>query len=182
MNYWGPLADIKATAWIADSAVIAARQWQPDFFYIYLPHLDYAAQRTGPDSAAADAAVAELDEVIGRLASGMAEAYDDELLWLVAGEYAITPVDHVTYPNRVLREAGLLAVREADDGEHLDLERSRAFALVDHQFSHVFVADGDPQLAAQRGRRFPRPAGHRRGAGRRPSAAATTSNIRAAAR
>ena len=139
MNYWGPLAGIQSSAWIADSAVIAAEQWQPDFFYIYLPHLDYAAQRTGPDSAAADQAVADLDEVIGRLAAGMAEAYDEELLWLVAGEYAITPVDHVSYPNRVLREAGLLAVREADDGEHLDFERSRAFAMVDHQFSHVFV-------------------------------------------
>jgi predicted AlkP superfamily pyrophosphatase or phosphodiesterase len=140
---------VKATAWIADSAVIAARHWQPDFFYIYLPHLDYAAQRTGPDSAAADLAVAELDEVIGRLAAGMTEAYQSNLLWLVAGEYAITPVDHVTYPNRMLREAGLLAVREAEDGEHLDLERSRAFALVDHQFSHIFVTDGDEQLAAR---------------------------------
>jgi hypothetical protein len=148
-NYWGPLTDVKATAWIADSAVIAARHWQPDFFYIYLPHLDYAAQRTGPDSAAADLAVAELDEVIGRLAAGMTEAYQSNLLWLVAGEYAITPVDHVTYPNRMLREAGLLAVREAEDGEHLDLERSRAFALVDHQFSHIFVTDGDEQLAAR---------------------------------
>jgi hypothetical protein len=148
-NYWGPLAGIEATAWIADSAVIAARQWQPDLFYIYLPQLDYAAQRTGPDSAAADAARSELDDVLGRLAEGMAEAYDDQLLWIVAGEYAITPVDHVSYPNRVLREAGLLEVREAEDGEHLDFERSRAFAMVDHQFSHVFVADGDEQLAVR---------------------------------
>jgi hypothetical protein len=143
MNYWGPMAGIKSSAWIADSAVIAARQWQPDFFYIYLPQLDYAAQRTGPDSAAAAASIAELDEVIGRLAEGMQEAYSDDLLWIAAGEYAITPVDHVSYPNRILREAGLLAVREADDGEHLDFERSRAFAMVDHQFSHVFVADSD---------------------------------------
>ena len=135
--------------WIADSAVLAAEEGQPDFFYIYLPQLDYAAQRSGPDSVAADTARDELDEVLGRLAAGMAEAYDEELLWIVAGEYAITPVDHVSYPNRVLREAGLLAVREADDGEHLDFERSRAFALADHQFSHVFVADGDEQMAAR---------------------------------
>jgi len=147
MNYWGPMAGIKSSAWIADSAVIAARQWQPDFFYIYLPQLDYAAQRTGPDSTAADGSIAELDEVIGRLADGMREAYSEDLLWIAAGEYAITPVDHVSYPNRVLREAGLLAVREADDGEHLDLEKSQAFAMVDHQFSHVFVADGDEALA-----------------------------------
>jgi Type I phosphodiesterase / nucleotide pyrophosphatase len=147
MNYWGPMAGIASSAWIADSAVIAARQWQPDFFYIYLPQLDYAAQRNGPDSAAADGSIAELDEVIGRLADGMREAYGEDLLWIAAGEYAITPVDHVSYPNRILREAGLLAVREADDGEHLDLEKSRAFAMVDHQFSHVFVADGDEGLA-----------------------------------
>jgi hypothetical protein len=149
VNYWGPMAGIQSSDWIADSAVLAARQWQPDFFYIYLPALDYAAQRSGPESAAADQAIADLDEVIGRLAEGMAAAYGDELLWLVAGEYAITPVDHVSYPNRMLREAGLLAVREEADGEHLDLERSRAFAMVDHQFSHVFVADGEEQLAAR---------------------------------
>ena len=149
MNYWGPMANVKATAWIADSAVQAAREWQPDFFYIYLPHLDYAAQRTGPDSEAAQAAVAELDEVIGRLASGMKDAYSDDLLWIVAGEYTITPVDHVTYPNRMLREAGLLTIRETDDGELIDFERSKAFAMVDHQFAHVFTSDGDEHTAQQ---------------------------------
>ncbi len=149
MNYWGPMAGAKAGQWIADSAVLAARQWQPDFFYIYLPTLDYAAQRTGPDSAAAQQAVADLDAIVGRLAEGMADACDVEPLWLVAGEYAITPVEHVCYPNRVLREAGLLAVREEPDGEHLDLEKSQAFAMVDHQCSHVFTADGDSSLAAR---------------------------------
>ena len=42
-----------------------------------------------------------------------------------------------------------MTVRETDDGEHLDLEKSQAFAMVDHQFSHVFVADGDERLARQ---------------------------------
>jgi len=148
-HFWGPLANVKSSAWIADSAVLAARRWQPDFFYIYLPHLDYAAQRTGPDGPPAQAAVAELDEVIGKLVAGFSEAYDPDPLWIAAGEYAITPVNHVAYPNRVLREAGLLAVRQADDGEHLDLGSSRAWALADHQLAHVFVADGDPQLARQ---------------------------------
>lgn len=147
-HFWGPLANIKSSAWIADSAVYAARQWRPDFFYIYLPHLDYAAQRTGPGSDAADAAVAELDEVIGKLADGFGEAYGKELLWLAAGEYAIAAVDHVAYPNRVLREAGLLAIREEDDGEHLDPAASKAWALVDHQFAHVFVAGGEAGTAA----------------------------------
>jgi hypothetical protein len=144
MNFWGPLANIKSTAWIAESAAYAMQQFKPNFFYIYLPHLDYAAQRTGPDSEQALQAVAELDEVIGRLSAKAADAYGDaNVLWLVAGEYAITPVDHVSFPNRMLREAGLLAVKSESDGEHLDLENSQAWALVDHQFSHVFVKDAD---------------------------------------
>ncbi len=143
-HFWGPLANIRSTEWIARSAVHAADRFRPDFFYLYLPHLDYAAQRTGPDSPPAQAAVAELDTVIGTLADGLAAAYGDRKpIWIAAGEYGITPVSHVTYPNRVLREAGLLKVREEADGEHLDLESSRAWALVDHQFSHVFVREAD---------------------------------------
>ncbi|MBN2022652.1 MAG: alkaline phosphatase family protein [Pirellulales bacterium] len=142
IHYWGPMAGAKSTAWIVDSAVRAARAWRPRFFYIYLPHLEYAAQRTGPDSPEAVAAVDELDGLLGKLEAGFSDAYSPgRLLWLVAGEYAITPVAHVSYPNRVLREAGLLAVRETDDGEELDFEASRAFAMVDHQFSHVYAAD-----------------------------------------
>ncbi len=146
-NYWGPLAGAPSSEWIVDSSLFAARRWQPNFFYIYLQHLDYAAQRSGPDGPAAEQAVAEFDGLVGRLAEGMQDAYHNQPLWIVAGEYAITPVEHVSYPNRVLREEGLLAVREEDDGEHLDFEKNRAFAMVDHQFSHVFVADGDERVA-----------------------------------
>jgi len=149
-HFWGPLANIKATEWIARSGIHVAGRFRPDFFYLYLPHLDYAAQRTGPDSPPAQAAVAELDAVVGTLADGLAAAYGDaDLVWIAAGEYAITPVSHVAYPNRVLRDAGLLCVREQADGEHLDLEASRAWALVDHQFSHVFVRDADPGTQQQ---------------------------------
>ena len=109
-HFWGPLANIRSTTWIAQSAAIAARRWAPDFFWIYLPHLDYAAQKLGPDSPAAATALGELDAELGRLHAAMQETYGDALLWLVAGEYAISPVDHVAYPNRVLREAGLLRV------------------------------------------------------------------------
>lgn len=147
-HFWGPLANILSSQWIADSAAWAARQYRPNFFYIYLPHLDYAAQKSGPDSEAARKAVTELDELFGKLAAGFAEAYaGKDLLWLVASEYTILPVDHVLYPNRVLREAGLLAVRTEGQGEELDTAGSAAWALVDHQFSHVFVQGGDAATA-----------------------------------
>jgi predicted AlkP superfamily pyrophosphatase or phosphodiesterase len=149
MHFWGPMAGLPSSRWIAESAVFAAREYQPDFFYIYIPQLDYAAQRTGPDSPAAIAAVAELDDLLDALFEGMHEVCGDKLLWLIAGEYVISPVDHVCYPNRLLREAGLLAVRNEDDGEHLDLTASTAWAMVDHQMSHVFVAGGGPQVAVR---------------------------------
>ena len=155
-HFWGPSANITSSRWIADSAVVAAQRWQPNFFYIYLPHLDYAAQKLGPESDAACAALGELDEVIGTLVDGFSEAYDapESIEWLVASEYTISPVDHVLYPNRMLREAGLLTVRHEDDSEHLDLVASRAWALVDHQLAHVFVRDRDPQIIARVAQRF----------------------------
>ncbi len=146
-HFWGPMANIKATTWIADSATLAAKRYQPNFFYLYLPHLDYAAQRDGPDSDAALAALAELDEVIENLVRNFEGAYADQhLMWLVASEYVITPVDHVIYPNRLLRDAGLLSVRDEEDGEHLDVASTPVWALVDHQFSHLFVKDANPQV------------------------------------
>jgi predicted AlkP superfamily pyrophosphatase or phosphodiesterase len=162
-HFWGPLANIKSTEWIVDSAIIAARDERPDFFYIYLPHLDYAAQKWGPDSAEAQRALGELDEQIGKLSGAVMDAYsgarpphpgpfpegERDITWIVASEYAIVPVDHVLYPNRMLREAGLLQVRHEVDGEHLDFAASRAWALADHQLSHIFVQLGDSAAIEQ---------------------------------
>jgi predicted AlkP superfamily pyrophosphatase or phosphodiesterase len=142
-HFWGPTANVKSTAWILDSAVYAAKKWKPAFLYVYLPQLDYDAQRHGPDSVQAGYAVGHLDSLLGRISGELRAACGAEPLWLVAGEYSIVPVRHVTYPNRVLREAGLLSVRETGDGEMLDFAASRAWAMVDHQFSHVFVSGGD---------------------------------------
>jgi predicted AlkP superfamily pyrophosphatase or phosphodiesterase len=149
-HFWGPLANIKSTAWIVSSAIRAAERFKPNLFYVYLPHLDYAAQKFGPDSEQALNSVAELDAEIGRLVDGFAAAYRDvQPLWLVASEYVITPVNHVLYPNRVLREAGLLAVKETDGAELIDFAASQAFALADHQLSHIFVQNADEDLIAR---------------------------------
>ena len=150
-HFWGPLANIKSSQWIADSAVECAKKFQPDFFYIYLPHLDYAAQKFGPDSEQAIEAVGELDALIGGLVEQMNAAMENPA-WMVHSEYVISSVDHVSYPNRLLREAGLLEVRESekDPGkEQLDFENSDAWSLVDHQFSHVFVKNRDDGVIAK---------------------------------
>ncbi len=145
-HFWGPMANVKSTAWILESAVIAAKKWRPNFFYIYLPHLDYDPQRHGPDSVQVDYAVGDLDRLLGRIVNELRAAYDAEPLWLVAGEYAILPVRHVVFPNRVLREAGLLVVQQTDEGEVIDFAASQAWALADHQHAHVFVSGGEESV------------------------------------
>jgi len=146
-KFWGPMAGIESTTWIVDSAIHAADQYQPNLFYLYLPHLDYAAQKMGPDSDSARQALIDLDLQIEKLVVRFTAAYAPHRpLWLVASEYVITPVGQVIYPNRALREAGLLAVSKTDEGEQLDLGASSAWALVDHQFAHVFVREADPQI------------------------------------
>ena len=150
-HFWGPLANIKSTEWIVNSLIFAAKRFQPRFSFVYLPHLDYAAQKFGPDSEQALASLGELDAEIGRLADGFAEAGMSDTLWLVVGEYAINAVDSVVYPNRMLREAGLLSLAdsETDGSETLVPKESGAFAMVDHQLAHVFVKnENDVETAA----------------------------------
>ncbi len=149
-HFWGPMAGMASSRWIVDSALHAAETYRPDFFMIYVPHLDYAAQKKGPDSAEAVQAAADLNEELARLIDGLPAAYESDPVWLVASEYAMREVQHVALPNRRLREAGLLAVRHSDDGEYMDVAASRAWAMADHQFSHVFVRDSAdvPQAAA----------------------------------
>jgi hypothetical protein len=150
-KFWGPIAGIESSRWIARSFLEASRENPPHFAFVYLPHLDYAAQRTGPDSPAAHAACGELDAEIAALVDGFGPMVGREsLVVLVAGEYRIRPVSHTLFPNRVLREAGLLAVADAGDGELLDIAASRAWALADHQVSHVYLRDGtDQKLVAE---------------------------------
>lgn len=148
-HFWGPMANIKSTEWIVSSAIECARRFRPNLFYIYLPHLDYAAQKHGPDSSEAETAVRALDAEVGRLIEGLGEAYGDrDLLWLAASEYVITPVNDVVYPNRLLREAGLLEVTEQDGGEVIDFAKSRAWALADHQYAHVYTSDAEAKAQA----------------------------------
>ena len=149
-HYWGPLANIESTRWILRGAVRLTQRHAPNFHWIYLPHLDYASQKFGPDSDQAIRALTELDIELERFDAGVrATEIADDVLYLVAGEYALTAVSGVIHPNRILRDAGLLSIRREDDGEYIDPAGSRAFAMVDHQLTHVYVNDPDTATRAR---------------------------------
>lgn len=144
-NFWGPMASIKSSAWIAEAAMFVHERHKPTLTLIYLPHLDYGLQKLGPQHPDIPRHVAEIDAVVGRLLDYFAAA---GVRVIVVSEYGIEPVDDAVHINRVLREAGLLRVRDEEGLELLDAAASDAFAVADHQVAHVYV-----QSAADAGRR-----------------------------
>ena len=47
-SFWGPMAGLPCTEWIARCAAEVLRRERPDLTLVYLPHLDYDPQRFGP--------------------------------------------------------------------------------------------------------------------------------------
>ncbi len=141
-HYWGPMAGIESTRWILRAAYWLLEEQAPNFHWIYLPQLDYASQMYGPNSIESRAALIELDLELAEFAADVANGpLGEDVVYLAAGEYAMTDVSGVVYPNRMLRKAGLLKTREEGGCEHIDFERSTAFAMVDHQLAHIYVSD-----------------------------------------
>jgi predicted AlkP superfamily pyrophosphatase or phosphodiesterase len=135
-RFWGPMADITSTDWIARAAMRVEDRSQPALHLVYLPHLDYCLQKFGPDDPRIDPEIREIDRVFGALHDFFRER---GVRVVVLSEYGIAPVDRAVFPNRMLREAGLLALREEDGREYLDPFESGAFAVCDHQVAHVYA-------------------------------------------
>lgn len=137
-KFWGPMADISSSQWIADSTRHVMDTRKPTLTLCYLPHLDYNLQRLGPDLAHPRLIkdLQEIDAVCGEL---IEPAERDGKRIVVVSEYGITPVTDAVHINRALREAGLIQVRVEMGREILDPGASAAFALADHQLAHVYV-------------------------------------------
>jgi hypothetical protein len=135
-TFWGPMAGLPCTAWIARCAAEVLRDQPPDLTLVYLPHLDYDTQRLGPEGCDWPRLLRELDGACEPLLAAARAA--GARVWLV-NEYAHVQVRQAVELNAVLRRAGLLAVRAGPFGEMLDTFESRAFAVCDHQVAHVHV-------------------------------------------
>ncbi len=137
-EFWGPRASIRSTKWIADAAKEVDQKFNPTLTLVYLPHLDYNLQRVGPGAAEAASDLRQIDEVCADLIAHY-ESRDARVI--VLSEYGLQDVTSPVHLNRVLREHGLIAVREELGHEMLDPGASAAFALADHQVAHVYVND-----------------------------------------
>jgi predicted AlkP superfamily pyrophosphatase or phosphodiesterase len=137
-EFWGPRASINSTRWIAEAAKRVEQKFNPTLTLVYLPHLDYNLQKAGPDVTNVAADLRDVDDVAGSLI----DFYEQRgARVLVLSEYGIAPVTTPVHLNRVLRQAGTIAVREELGLEVFDAGASPAFAVADHQVAHVYVND-----------------------------------------
>ena len=141
-NFWGPMADIKSSQWIADATLHVMETRDPTLTFCYLPHLDYNLQRLGPDldHPRLQKDLNEVDDICGGLIDA---AKRSGRAVMVVSEYGITKVTDAIHINRALREAGFVAVREEMGRETFDAGASTAFAVADHQAAHIYVGQPD---------------------------------------
>lgn len=139
-TFWGPMAGLRCTQWIAAAAALTLLDHRPELNLVYLPHLDYDPQRFGPQGCDMPKLVRELDEACAPLLEAAVAV--GAHVWVVS-EYGHCQVTRPVYPNRALRNAGLLDVRRGPFGEQLDTFTSRALAVCDHQLAHVYVSDAN---------------------------------------
>src|SRR5690606_19227239 len=125
-QFWGPGASIVSSRWIADATILTHRRFNPTLTLVYLPHLDYALQKLGPDHPDIPAHCRDVDAEVGKLLDYFRGA---GVTPIIVSEYGIEAVDDAVHVNRALREAGLLRVREERGGELLDPGASDAFAV-----------------------------------------------------
>jgi predicted AlkP superfamily pyrophosphatase or phosphodiesterase len=135
-SFWGPMAGVKSTAWIAQSAATVLRSERPDLTLVYLPHLDYDPQRFGPSGTDMARCVQELDDCCEPILDAAQQL--GAQVWIVS-EYGHCDVSRPIYLNRVLHQAGWITTRRGPFGDQLDLYQSRAFAVCDHQLAHVTI-------------------------------------------
>ncbi len=135
-RYWGPLASPRVGRACINYFERATDMMDVDEAYLYLPTLDYAGQRNGPDSAADADAFRELKRQLERL-SDLCQKRACELV--VLGDYEITPVTmEPMMPNVILRRHDLFKVRIVKGRAYPDFYQSTAFAMCDHEVCLIY--------------------------------------------
>ena len=130
-RYWGPLASPKVGRKCISYFEEMTNIHDVDEAYLYLPTLDYAAQKYGPDSSAAKSALKEFRRQLERIADiAMHRGCELE----VTGDYEITEVTaEPVLPNVILRREGFFRTRTVGGMSYPDFHQSTAFAMCDHE-------------------------------------------------
>jgi predicted AlkP superfamily pyrophosphatase or phosphodiesterase len=142
-TYWGPTASSRSSEWIGKAAEYTMEKSRPNLMFVYIPHVDYSAQRFGKNSNQARDDLKKADSIVGSIIEKASKlGISDEMEFLILSEYSFDNVSGSIPINLKFREAGLLDIRTIGGKEYIDFEYSRAFAMVDHQVAHLYIKDG----------------------------------------
>ena len=140
--YWGPLVSKRSSEWIEMATEYVLENEKPNFLFTYIPHLDYSFQRNGTTYKDLKDDLRFVDELVGKLVKKVTSlGILQDTQFIIFSEYGFTDVNSDIPLNSILRENDLVAVREIEGLEYLDLEYSNAFAMVDHQVAHIYVKE-----------------------------------------
>ena len=140
--YWGPLVSKKSSEWIEKATEYVLENEKPSLLFTYIPHLDYSFQKNGTSYKDLENDLKFVDELVGRLIKKVSDiGILGDTQFIIFSEYGFTDVNSDISLNSIFRENDLLAVREIEQTEYLDLEYSKAFAMVDHQVAHIYVKE-----------------------------------------
>lgn len=141
-SYWGPFTSRKSSEWIEQATELVLENERPNFLFTYIPHLDYSFQKNGTSYNNLKDDLKFVDDLVGRLIKKVSDmGIIEDTQFIIFSEYGFTHVSSDIPLNTILRENDVLSVREIEGLEYLDLEYSKAFAMVDHQVAHIYIKE-----------------------------------------
>ena len=141
-SYWGPFTTRKSSEWIEQATEFVLENARPNLLFTYIPHLDYSFQKNGTSYNNLKDDLKFVDDLVGRLIKKVSDlGIIEDTQFIIFSEYGFTNVSSDIPLNTILRMNDVLSVREIEGLEYLDLEYSKAFAMVDHQVAHIYIKE-----------------------------------------
>ena len=141
-SYWGPFTSRKSSEWIEQATEFVLENARPNLLFTYIPHLDYSFQKNGTSYNNLKDDLKFVDDLVGRLIKKVSDlGIIEDTQFIIFSEYGFTNVSSDIPLNTILRMNDVLSVREIEGLEYLDLEYSKAFAMVDHQVAHIYIKE-----------------------------------------
>ena len=141
-SYWGPFTSRKSSEWIEQATEFVLENARPNLLFTYIPHLDYSFQKNGTSYNNLKDDLKFVDDLVGRLIKKVSDlGIIEDTQFIIFSEYGFTNVSSDIPLNTILRMNDVLSVREIEGLEYIDLEYSKAFAMVDHQVAHIYIKE-----------------------------------------
>jgi predicted AlkP superfamily pyrophosphatase or phosphodiesterase len=88
------------------------RNHRPQLALLHLIHVDHVQHLSGPRSPEAYAAIKMADEQVRSIWEFLKKEYPDRATLVIVSDHGFSPTEHLIFPNVILRDAGLVEVKD----------------------------------------------------------------------